>query len=97
MEELSLWQSAQWQMKRVRIEGPEVGNASCTVPQRHVDVASFSLDQPSWASPAKGKKLSLDLVSATMVAFVKVLDGWFFLLELTLSLGLGRNSKDETG
>lgn len=38
-------------------------NASCTAPQRHVDVASLSLDQPSWASPANGKKLSLGFVS----------------------------------
>lgn len=30
-------------------------NASCTAPQRHVAVASSSLDQPSFAKPARGK------------------------------------------
>ena len=30
-------------------------NASCTAPQKHVAVASSSLDQPSLALPARGK------------------------------------------
>lgn len=29
-------------------------NASCTAPQKHVAVASSSLDQPSSAQPARG-------------------------------------------
>ena len=30
-------------------------NASCTAPQKHVAVASSSVDQPSLARPANGK------------------------------------------
>lgn len=35
-------------------EGAGLTNASCTAPQKHVAVASFSLDQPSSAPPARG-------------------------------------------
>ena len=30
-------------------------NESCTVPQKHVAVASSSFDQPSWVTLARGK------------------------------------------
>lgn len=44
-------------------------NDSCTVPQKHVAVASSSLDQPSWATPAKGK-YGFDLSTAVVVGVV---------------------------
>lgn len=34
--------------------GIRLTNASCTAPQKHVAVASSSLDHPSSAPPAKG-------------------------------------------
>lgn len=34
---------------------PKLTNDNCTAPQKHVAVASSSVDQPSWAKPAKGK------------------------------------------
>lgn len=34
--------------------GARLTKASCTAPQKHVAVASSSLDQPSLAQPARG-------------------------------------------
>lgn len=43
-------------------------NASCTVPQKHVAVASSSVDQPSLVLPARGK-YDFDLSAVDMVVY----------------------------
>lgn len=52
-------------------QGAQLTNASCTAPQKHVAVASSSLDQPSLALPARGMK-GLDVPAAEM----EVMIGW---------------------
>jgi hypothetical protein len=45
-------------------------NESCTAPQKHVAVASSSVDQPSSAPPARGKYgFDLSMVEDTMVSY----------------------------
>ena len=54
IEAVILRQSVQLQTKVSTSPGPEVGNDSCTAPQKHVAVALSSLFQPSLARPARG-------------------------------------------
>ena len=59
-----------WVGDRIREGGVDrnvkLTNASCTAPQKHVAVASSSLDQPSLAQPARGM-YGLDLSVVAMV------------------------------
>lgn len=62
-------------------------NASCTAPQKHVAVASSSLDQPSPAHPASGmygSDLSAEAAIAVGVAVSFVINcafsTWFLVL-----------------
>jgi len=55
MDAVILWQSPQLHTNVFTSPGPEVGNDSCTAPQKQVAVASSAVDHPSWPRPAKGK------------------------------------------
>ena len=55
IEAVILRQSVQWQRKVLTRPGPEVGKESWTAPQKQVAVAEEAFDQPSEATPARGK------------------------------------------
>lgn len=58
---------------------PKLTNDNCTVPQKHVAVASSSLDQPSWAKPATGKYgFDLFTAEAAGVVVVEAMLAYFF-------------------
>jgi len=73
IEAVILRQSEQLQTKALSRPGPWVGNTSWTAPQKHVAVASSSLDQPSSEIPDRGMKgLDLSAVAAIIVCVCMV-------------------------
>jgi len=77
IEAVILWQSAQLQTKEPTRPGPEVGKASWTAPQKHVAVASSSVDQPSVATPARGKSFLFVAALEVAIAIVFVWKDFF--------------------